>query len=96
MDCLPNFSKRLNRLVSPGHPHTRFTRAIPYRWPQVFSWGNGTFGALGLGTWDSAASPQRIDRLWSSGIVQVACGENHSAALSVDGRVYTWGLGKYG
>lgn len=28
--------------------------------------------------------------------LQVACGENHSAALSLDGRVYTWGLGKTG
>lgn len=27
---------------------------------------------------------------------QVAAGENHSAALAADGRVFTWGRGKYG
>jgi len=28
--------------------------------------------------------------------VQISCGENHSAALTADGRVLTWGRGKYG
>ena len=28
--------------------------------------------------------------------LQVSCGENHTAALSVDGRLFTWGRGKYG
>ena len=62
----------------------------------MFSWGNGAFGALGHGDTRTKAQPQRIDRLWSSGIVQVACGDNHSAALSIDGRMYTWGFGKHG
>lgn len=30
------------------------------------------------------------------GIVQVACGESHNAALTVHGEVFTWGRGKYG
>ena len=30
------------------------------------------------------------------GVVQVSAGENHSAALTVDGRLLTWGRGKYG
>lgn len=28
--------------------------------------------------------------------LQVACGDHHSAALSADGRLFTWGRGKYG
>ena len=31
-----------------------------------------------------------LSRLWPLGVVQVAAGENHSAALLVDGRVLTW------
>lgn len=30
------------------------------------------------------------------GVVQVACGNNHSVALSADGELYSWGHGKYG
>ena len=37
--------------------------------------------------------PRPISRLWPLGVVQVACGENHSAALTADGRVFTWGRG---
>lgn len=37
-----------------------------------------------------------IDRFFPAGIVQVACGENHSAALGLDGRLFTWGRNKYG
>ena len=28
--------------------------------------------------------------------LQVSCGENHTSALSLDGRLFTWGRGKYG
>eukprot|EP00959_Pyramimonas_sp_CCMP1952_P096249 2012330-Pyramimonas_sp.AAC.1 len=38
----------------------------------------GTFGALGLEAGDGGAYvPERLDRLWAVGIVQVACGDNH-------------------
>ena len=26
----------------------------------------------------------------------MSCGENHCAALALDGRLFTWGRGKYG
>ncbi|KAI3438759.1 hypothetical protein D9Q98_001177 [Chlorella vulgaris] len=62
----------------------------------VFGFGNGSFGALGRGTTEGSDVPRPISRLWPLGVVQVACGENHSAALTVDGRVLTWGRGRYG
>lgn len=40
--------------------------------------------------------PRPISRLWPLGVVQVACGDAHSAALLADGRVLTWGRGRYG
>ena len=39
--------------------------------------------------------PRPISRLWPLGVVQIACGENHSAAITADGRVLTWGRGKH-
>ncbi|XP_057857304.1 uncharacterized protein LOC131066540 isoform X2 [Cryptomeria japonica] len=63
---------------------------------EVYSFGQGTFGALGSGNREISSTPIHIDELWGLGIIQIACGENHSAALSVDGQVFTWGRGKYG
>ena len=42
------------------------------------------------------SSPGEIGCLWPLGIVQIACGDNHSVVLTVDGRVFSWGRGKYG
>ncbi|XP_002985532.2 probable E3 ubiquitin-protein ligase HERC4 [Selaginella moellendorffii] len=62
----------------------------------VYSFGQGTFGALGHGTTESCSSPVIVDSLWGLGIVQIACGDNHSCALTVEGQLFSWGRGKYG
>ncbi|KAL3687154.1 hypothetical protein R1sor_013463 [Riccia sorocarpa] len=62
----------------------------------VYTFGQGGFGALGHGSKEDITTPQLVEKLWGLGIVQIACGENHSAALSADGQVFTWGRGKYG
>lgn len=50
----------------------------------------------GHGSEDDQPSITCIERLFPAGIVQVACGENHSAALGLDGRLFTWGRNKFG
>ena len=62
----------------------------------VFAFGQGTFGALGIGDCQNRTVPTAVVRLAPAGIVQVAAGAHHSAALGVDGRVYCWGRGKWG
>ena len=62
----------------------------------LFTCGQGTFGALGLGDYGNQSSPTCVLSLATAGIVQVAAGANHSAALGIDGKVFTWGRGKYG
>ncbi|CAN6482306.1 unnamed protein product [Victoria cruziana] len=62
----------------------------------VYSFGQGIYGALGLSNKEDCCTPTHVKELWGLGIIQIACGENHSAALSVDGQVFTWGRGKYG
>lgn len=63
---------------------------------EVFTFGQGAFGALGHGNSDNVTEPKHVEALWALGIVQVACGASHSAALTIDGQVFTWGRGKYG
>ncbi|CAM6124002.1 unnamed protein product [Calypogeia fissa] len=62
----------------------------------VYSFGQGAFGALGHDSKEDVTVPLLLGTLWGLGIVQIACGEYHSAALSSDGQVFTWGRGKYG
>lgn len=53
---------------------------------------------MSAGQGDSSSSdiPRLIPTLAPLGIVQIACGENHSAALAASGQVFTWGRGKHG
>jgi E3 ubiquitin-protein ligase HERC4 len=44
----------------------------------------------------SKFSPVELCRLWPVGVCQIAAGDAHSAALTIDGTVYTWGRGKSG
>ena len=56
----------------------------------VLSWGRGALGLLGLGNEDDALTPQRITSLGASNMA-VACGPYHSAVITKDGRVCTYG-----
>ena len=55
---------------------------------------NGT--VTGQGDSFVANVPRPLPTLAALGIVQVACGESHNAALTIHGQVFTWGRGKYG
>ncbi|XP_025832237.1 E3 ubiquitin-protein ligase HERC2 [Agrilus planipennis] len=63
---------------------------------KVFSWGDGEDGKLGHGNRLSLDKPKMIETLRSKRIRDVACGSSHSAALTSNGELYTWGLGEYG
>jgi alpha-tubulin suppressor-like RCC1 family protein len=66
----------------------------------LFAWGNNPEGVLGLGYGDCDRHVPAlvVDRkgLGGSNCVLVACGVAHSAAVSEDGSLYTWGLGEHG
>lgn len=63
---------------------------------QVFSWGEGEDGKLGHGNRLNLDKPKMIDALRSKKIREIACGSSHSAAITSNGELYTWGLGEYG
>lgn len=61
---------------------------------RVFSWGGGyelRRPVCGHGTNEKQLIPKLIEALAKEVIVQIACGWDHSIALSKRGRVYCWG-----
>ena len=62
---------------------------------QLYMFGEGRGGKLGLGHFEDVCYPQKIrhglDMTLESGIKQVACGEDLSAALSYNGNLFLWG-----
>jgi alpha-tubulin suppressor-like RCC1 family protein len=71
----------------------------------VYSWGwnsSGQLGVLGSSSEDSketvgmfGALPEMVDFPLDCDIMQVACGSRHSAAVSKDGLLFTWGWGEH-
>ncbi|XP_077975128.1 E3 ubiquitin-protein ligase HERC2-like isoform X2 [Styela clava] len=62
----------------------------------VFSWGDGEDGKLGHCNRADCHKPRLIEALKGELIVDIACGSSHSAAVTLKGRLYTWGQGNYG
>ncbi len=66
----------------------------------VWTWGDNTYGQLGNNSVTPSSMPVQVRNPISDGyldgIVKVAQGKYHSVALTLDGKVYTWGHGADG
>lgn len=60
----------------------------------IYTFGFGGYGQLGLGNYLQNNVPTRISGLPK--VKQVACGRNHSALITDQGELYTFGRNKYG
>jgi alpha-tubulin suppressor-like RCC1 family protein len=49
---------------------------------KLYSYGNGEYGALGLGGVPSCYTPQLLKKISDKKIIQIACGEYHTMALT--------------
>ncbi|KAJ4754548.1 Regulator of chromosome condensation (RCC1) family protein [Rhynchospora pubera] len=61
-----------------------------------FSWGAGTDGQLGTGSFQDEHLPQPLRFSAPLSISHIACGGAHSIALTCDGRVLSWGRSDHG
>ncbi|XP_076021332.1 putative E3 ubiquitin-protein ligase HERC4 isoform X2 [Genypterus blacodes] len=62
----------------------------------VFGWGRNKFGQLGLNDNNDRSFPTLLKSLRSQRVIYVSCGEDHTAALTKEGGVFTFGAGGYG
>lgn len=64
---------------------------------KVYSWGYGSYGQLGHGSFDSISIPTEIkffsELKPSIDVIALSGGEGHSMALTATGEVYSWGRG---
>jgi len=66
------------------------------RFGTVYSWGSTKSGALGLGEVSRKLIPTQIPDFEKKFITRIACGENHSACVSIHSELYTFGEGVAG
>ncbi|KAL5753461.1 hypothetical protein ACOSP7_023638 [Xanthoceras sorbifolium] len=63
---------------------------------EVYSWGWGDFGRLGHGNSSDLFTPQPIKALQGLRIKQIACGDSHCLAVTMEGEVQSWGRNQNG
>ncbi|RIA94469.1 regulator of chromosome condensation 1/beta-lactamase-inhibitor protein II [Glomus cerebriforme] len=76
-----------------------FTVPIPSRPQQigqVYAIGSNLFAQCGMGSIESSKKLDRIKSLEQFKIVDISAGSIHSAALTVDGKIVTWGCNDHG
>lgn len=63
----------------------------------IWGWGRGNKGQLGCMETANSPTPGHVSEdLLPEEVVQVACGDFHSAAVTTSGSVWTWGDGHFG
>lgn len=63
---------------------------------QVYSWGQGEGGLLGLDHFDSCHTPQHVMAMSHVAVDSIVCGGLHNLALTDRGQLWSWGRGEGG
>ncbi|CAN8238297.1 unnamed protein product [Cochlearia groenlandica] len=74
--------------ISLGAKHA----ALVTRQGEVFCWGNGNSGKLGLKVNIDIDHPKRVESLEGVTVVSVACSDHQTCAVTQSGEVYLWGI----
>jgi alpha-tubulin suppressor-like RCC1 family protein len=62
----------------------------------VYSWGHNYRGELGNNSTSDESEPYRITKLRFMKVLDIACGYNHSIAVTDIGKCYSWGNNEFG
>ncbi|KAI3990988.1 hypothetical protein MKX01_026172 [Papaver californicum] len=80
------------KMVAAGAEHT----AAVTEDGELFGWGWGRYGNLGLGDRNDRLVPQKVTAVYGQKMVLVACGWRHTISVCASGSLYTYGWSKYG
>ncbi|KAL6272069.1 hypothetical protein ACE6H2_022761 [Prunus campanulata] len=83
-------SRRVKAIAAAKH-HT----VIATEGGEVFTWGSNREGQLGYTSVDTQPTPRRVSSLRSK-VVAVAAANKHTAVVSDNGEVFTWGCNREG
>uniref|UniRef100_A0A673XK57 Retinitis pigmentosa GTPase regulator b n=1 Tax=Salmo trutta TaxID=8032 RepID=A0A673XK57_SALTR len=93
--CVPQLVKGITDQVTQvacGGGHT-----VAVTEENLYTFGLGQFGQLGQGTFIfEARLPRAVDHFRKGRVRQVMCGENHTAVITDNGLLYTFGDGRHG
>jgi|AntRauTorckE5430_2_1112549.scaffolds.fasta_scaffold09119_2 E3 ubiquitin-protein ligase HERC2 len=80
--------------VSAGELHSAAVTAEG----ELFCWGDGFCGQLGLAEKSPKLKPQLVEKggLEDECVLSVSCGARHTLAVTEDGEVFSFGLGHFG
>lgn len=62
----------------------------------IFGWGKNNFGQLGLGDCERKVYPTLLKNMRNQKVQYISCGQDHSVMLTLEGGVFTCGLGADG
>jgi alpha-tubulin suppressor-like RCC1 family protein len=87
-------NNNLGSIVKPGFNALGAQTSVTTYTYELWSWGNGDYGALGLGNLTSYSSPKQIGALttWLS----ISAGNSGGAALKTNGTLWVWGYNNTG
>lgn len=95
-----NYYRSGKLIAPPAMSHELLLEELAYfqvptedRGAALWTWGRGEYGQLGCGDRASSWAPRQVEGLGKLVISGVALGTSHSAVLTQDGQVYTFGYG---
>jgi len=100
-ECSPRgfvgLERRIISVAAGGSNESGHTAAVTAE-GDVYTWGCDRWQQLGIGAWVGGKMAHAVpQRARVQNIRQVACGDDHTVALSRDGMtVYAWGRGEHG
>ncbi|RFU39809.1 cell wall anchor protein [Actinomadura logoneensis] len=81
--------------LGDGSGHGWFSLALESD-GQMLAWGDNSYGQLGNGTTTRSTVPIRVQLPPGTIVSAIAGGDDHTVALTSEGRVLTWGYNRYG
>ena len=78
--------------VSCSFNHT----AVVTEGGHLYTFGDGDYGELGHGNTDNKTTPALVAGVSNETVVAVSCGSFHTAVVTANGDLYTFGYGVYG